>query len=87
MCFLLKIWKSRKSLSIRIKRTANLAVLFRYPFYQKNNTMIEALKETGFKVAFVGGNRKAKQSDNKYAVPRYVVYKGTSLNGFINMVK
>ena len=63
----------------------NLA--FCYPFYQKNNTMIEALKETGFKVAFVGGNRKAKQSDNKYAVPRYVIYKGTSLNNFINMVK
>ena len=63
----------------------NLA--FCYPFYQKNNTMVEALKETGFKIAFVGGNRKAKQSDYKYAVPRYVIYKGTSLNGFINMIK
>ena len=62
----------------------NLA--FCYPFYQKNNTMVEALKETGFKLAFVGGNRKAKQSDNKYAVPRYIIYKGTSLNSFKNMV-
>ena len=49
--------------------------------------LIEALKETGFKVAFVGGNRKASQNDNKYAVPRYVIYKGTSLNSFINMVR
>lgn len=63
----------------------NLA--FCYPFYAKNNTMIEALKETGFKLAFVGGNKKAKQSDNKYAIPRYVIYKNTSLNSFINMVK
>jgi len=63
----------------------NLA--FCYPFYQMNNTMVEALKQTGFKVAFVGGNKKAKQSDYKYAVPRYVIYKGTSLNNFINMIK
>lgn len=63
----------------------NLA--FCYPFYQKNDTMIEALKETGFQLAFIGGNRKAKQTDNKYAVPRYVVYKNTSLESFINMVK
>lgn len=64
---------------------SNLA--FCYPFYKKNDTMVSALKETGFKLAFVGGNRKAKKSDNKYAVPRYVVYKNTSLNSFINMVK
>jgi len=63
----------------------NLA--FCYPFYAKNNTMIQALKETGFSLAFVGGNRKARQYDNKYSVPRYVIYKNTSLNSFINMVK
>lgn len=63
----------------------NLA--FCYPFYAKNNTMISALKETGFKLAFVGGNKKASQSDNKYSVPRYIIYKNTSLNSFINMVK
>lgn len=60
---------------------------FCYPFYAKNNTMVDALKETGFKLAFVGGNRKAKQTDNKYNIPRYIVYKNTSLNSFINMVK
>lgn len=63
----------------------NLA--FCYPFYQKNNTMVSALKETGFKLAFVGGNKKASQSDNKYSIPRYIIYKNTSLNSFINMVK
>jgi len=49
--------------------------------------MVEALKETGFKLGFIGGNRKARRSDNKYAVPRYIIYKNTSLNSFINMVK
>ncbi len=60
---------------------------FCYPFYQYNQNMIDALKETGFQLAFVGGNRKASQLDDKYKIPRYVVYKNTSLNGFISMVK
>lgn len=64
---------------------SNLA--FCYPFYAKNHTMVEALQETGFQLAFVGGNRKAKQTDDKYAVPRYVIYKNTSLESFIQMVK
>ncbi len=76
--------KSDLETSIR-KIGSNLA--FCYPFYQKNNTMVEALKETGFQLGFVGGNRKATQKDDKYAIPRYVVYKDTSLNGFISMVK
>ncbi len=63
----------------------NLA--FCYPFYQYNHNMLEALKETGFQLAFVGGNRKVTQSDNKYLIPRYIVYKNTDLNGFIHMVK
>ncbi len=63
---------------------SNLA--FCFPFYQSSNTMVEALKETGFQLAFVGGNRKVKQTDNKYTVPRYVVYKNTSLASFIKMV-
>lgn len=76
----------KKDLQLSINKIgSNLA--FCYPFYAKNNTLIEALKETGFQIAFVGGNRKAKQTDNKYMVPRYVVYKNTSLNNFINMVK
>ena len=44
------------------------------------------LKESGFSVAFVGGNKKAKQTDSKYQVPRYIIYKNTSLESFIKMV-
>lgn len=66
------------------KLGTNLA--FCYPFYSYNNTAIEAIKETGFRVAFIGGNRKAKQSDNKYLIPRYPIYKTTSIESFIQMV-
>lgn len=62
------------------------SLAFCYPFYAKNNTMVEALKETGFQLGFVGGNKKANQSNNKYSIPRYVVYKNTSLNSFIQMI-
>lgn len=59
---------------------------FCFPYYISNNTSINVLKELDFKLAFVGGNRKAKRSDNKYQIPRYIIYKSTSLNSFKNMV-
>ena len=59
---------------------------FCYPFYSYNNTAIEAIKETGFKIAFAGGSRKALQSDNKYLIPRYPIHKDTSFEKFIEMV-
>lgn len=66
------------------KLGTNLA--FCYPFYQKNSIVIDALKETGFKLAFSGGNRKTSQKDDKYNIPRYIIYKNTSLNSFIKML-
>ena len=32
------------------------------------------------------GYKKAKQTDSKYQVPRYIIYKNTSLESFIKMV-
>lgn len=55
-------------------------IAFCYPFYRYNNLMIEALKELDFSLAFVGGNRKAKPTDNKYLIPRYPIYKNTSID-------
>lgn len=72
-------------LELSVSKT-NTRLAFCYPFYQKNDTMVEALKESGFSVAFVGGNKKAKQTDSKYQVPRYIIYKNTSLESFIKMV-
>lgn len=59
---------------------------FCYPFYAYNDTSSSVLKNLGFKVAFIGGNKKATQSNNKYRIPRYIIYKSTSLNSFKTMV-
>ena len=59
---------------------------FCYPFYSYDDEAIQAIKDLGFKLAFAGGNRKATRSSNKYLIPRYPIYKSTTLNQFINMV-
>ena len=64
----------------------NTNTAFCYPFYTYNNNAIEAIKQLGFKVAFAGGNRKAKRSDNKYLIPRYPIYKTTTMDQFISWV-
>lgn len=74
-----------QDLNISIQKLGK-SLAFCYPFYAKSNTMVEALKETGFQLGFIGGNKKVTQFDNKYSIPRYVVYKNTSLNSFIQMV-
>lgn len=59
---------------------------FCFPFYSYSDLAVETVREVGFKIAFVGGNRQAKRTDNKYLIPRYPIYKGTTLQQFINMV-
>lgn len=59
---------------------------FCFPYYLSDSKSIEVLKELDFKIAFIGGNKKATRSDNKYKIPRYVVYKNTSLDSFIKMI-
>ncbi len=59
---------------------------FCYPFYTYNSKTISAVKESGFKLAFIGGNRKSKRSDDKYKIPRYVIHKTTSVAALKNMV-
>ena len=66
--------KSRESL--------NNTEVFCYPFYEYNNRAIELLKQAGFKMAFAGGERKAKVGDNLYLIPRYALNKNTSINTF-----
>lgn len=75
----------KNDLKLSISKTGT-SLAFCYPFYQQNDTMIEALKEMNVSLAFVGGNRKVKRTDSKYQIPRYIVYKNTSLESFIQMV-
>ena len=59
---------------------------FCYPFYAHNETVRSAVRESGFKIAFIGGNRKASQYNDPYQIYRYVVLNNITLNQFINMV-
>lgn len=59
---------------------------FCFPFYEYTDTSLKAVKEVGFKTAFIGGFRKAKRSDDKYKIPRYPIYDNTSLKTFISYV-
>ena len=68
-----------------IERT-NSTLSFCYPYYEYSDESIQAVKDVGFQVAFAGGGRKATRNDNKYTIPRYVIYDSISLQEFINMV-
>ena len=59
---------------------------FCFPFYDNTNKAISLLKEAGFTMAFIGGERKAKVFEDKYRVPRYVITKYTTMNQFIRYV-
>ena len=59
---------------------------FCYPFYAYNQHSMELVQQAGFKLGFVGGDYKASRSSNKFAIPRYHVYKNTTLIKFNNMI-
>ena len=59
---------------------------FCFPFYEYTEKSIKAVKDAGFKIAFVGENKKKKRSDNKYKIPRYPINDYTTLDQFIRMV-
>ena len=60
---------------------------FAYPFYYHNENAINALKDLGFKVAFIGGNRHASRGDDNYLIPRYVILDNMSLEKFIEILE
>lgn len=63
------------------------ANVFCYPFGHYNDTAIESLKETGFKMAFTIEGGRVDVGDNKYLLPRVRVTAGNSLSYFANSVK
>ncbi len=73
-------------LKLSLSKLSNNKLAFCYPFYRTNKNLENALKEVGISLAFVGGNKKASKNVSNYYIPRYVVYKGTSLDQFIKMV-
>lgn len=59
---------------------------FCFPFYEYTDASIQAVKDAGFRIAFVGGGRKASRSDNKYKIPRYPIHDSTTLEQFKKFV-
>lgn len=59
---------------------------FCFPFYSYSDMSLQAVKELGFKLSFVGGNRKATRKSNKFLIPRYPIYSNITLQDFIDMV-
>ena len=59
---------------------------FCFPFYYYSDTSLKAVKDAGFQLAFVGGNRKATRNNNKFLVPRYPIHSDITLQQFINIV-
>ena len=58
-----------------------------FPFYAYDDRTVNIVKEVGFEMAFVGGSRKAKRTDNKWMIPRYPIIQGShGLNEIIEMV-
>ena len=51
-----------------------------------NDYAIEQVKKAGFKLAFIGGNKMVTKDTNPYLIPRYVIYKNTSLNYLKNLL-
>ena len=59
---------------------------FCFPFYSYDRESLQAIQDLGFRVAFIGGNTKARRSNDNLLIPRYPILDDISLQGFINMV-
>ena len=65
----------KNDLSVSINTIGNNES-FCFPFYAYDQEAIRAVKDSGFKIAFGGGNVKATRNSNKFVVPRYPIYDG-----------
>lgn len=70
--------KSRASL--------NNTTYFCYPFYQYDDRVISLLKQSGFTMAFAGGDTKVKVGTYKYVVPRYIINGDTSVQSLAGII-
>ena len=59
---------------------------FCFPFYMYSDTSLKVIKDLGFKLSFVGGNVKAKRTNNKWLVPRYPIMRDITLEQFKSKV-
>ena len=71
----------KKSIDI-VKNTDS----FCFPFYMTSETSLKAVKDSGFKMSFIGGNVKAKRTNDKFLIPRYPILNDITMDQFISKV-
>jgi peptidoglycan/xylan/chitin deacetylase (PgdA/CDA1 family) len=59
---------------------------FAYPGGQYNDVVIDALRETGITMAFNTYRGYASNTSNPFLIPRFGIYRNTTLQQFINIV-
>ena len=59
---------------------------FCFPFYMTSETSLKVIKDLGFKLSFVGGNVKAKRTNDKWLVPRYPIMSDITMSQFISKI-
>lgn len=59
---------------------------FAYPYYVKFPRLVKVLKQLGFKNAYIGGGRYVRRGMDKYSLPRFEIYDGTSVARIRNIL-
>ena len=81
-------WDKEKVLADLKKscESLNNTKVYCFPFYEYNDNAINYLKEAGFEMAFIGGDKKAYVGDDIFKIHRFELVNYTTMNQFINYV-
>ena len=81
-------WDKEKVLSDlkKSRESLNNTVVYCFPFYEYNDKAISYLKEAGFEMAFIGGDKKAYVGDDLFKIHRFELVNYTTMNTFIKYV-
>lgn len=60
---------------------------FCYPLYEYNDHAVAAVKEAGFHLGFIGGQRKARITSSKLLIPRITIHRDTTLDEYIGYIR
>lgn len=64
----------------------NNTFAFCYPLYEYNDHAINAVKEAGFHLGFIGGQRRATLKSDKLLIPRITIFRNTTMDEYIEIV-
>ena len=60
---------------------------FCFPFYSYDRESLQVLKDLNFRIAFVGGNRRANRNQKNYLITRYPIIDDITLDEFVSIIK